>query len=168
MTATRGWLGLWLSSIVALFGCGEPGVGPQSATRARADWFPRIGLLECSPLPADSATATIDSSGGVIQIGPHTLTIPPGALSAPVTIMAVAPSDTVNRIQFQPTGLRFREPARLTMSYGNCGVLYGLLPQLAYTTDSLQVLQILESATDPFSQTVSAPLRHFSDYAVAW
>jgi hypothetical protein len=162
------WLGPWLGSVLALLGCGEPGVGPQSATRVRADWFPSFGLLACSPMPADSATATIDSTGGVIQIGPHTLRIPPGALSTPVTITAVAPSDTVNRIQFQPTGLLFREPVQLTMSYGNCGLLYGLLPQVAYTTDALQILQILDSWADPFSQTVTAPLRHFSDYAVAW
>jgi hypothetical protein len=170
MTTTRRWLGLWLGSVVALLGCGESAVGPQSATRARTDWFafPELGLLKCAPLPTDSATATIDSTGGVIQIGAHTLTIPPGALSVPVTITAVAPSDTVNRIVFQPTGLRFRESARLTMSYGNCGVLTALLPQIAYTTDSLQILRILESETDPVAQTVTAPLRHFSDYAVAW
>ena len=168
MTPTRRWPSLWLGSVVALFGCGEPGVGPQSALRARADWFPPTGLLKCSPLPVDSATATIDSTGGVIQIGPHTLTIPPGALSAPLTITALAPSDTLNRIQFQPTGVRFQKPARLTMSYGNCGLLEALLPQIAYTTDSLQILQILESETDPFTQTVTAPLHHFSDYAVAW
>src|SRR5206468_12137398 len=62
-------------------------------------------LLTCSPLAADSATQTIGDSGGTIYVGPHTLTIPPGALNDTVTITAVAPADTVNRVQFQPQGL---------------------------------------------------------------
>jgi hypothetical protein len=50
------------------------------------------GLLACRPLPYASATQTIGPDGGVIQVGPHTLRIPPRALSRPITITAEAPS----------------------------------------------------------------------------
>jgi hypothetical protein len=44
------------------------------------------GLLSCSALPYASATQTIGSAGGSIRVGPHTLVVPAGALSAPVAI----------------------------------------------------------------------------------
>jgi hypothetical protein len=127
------------------------------------------GLLQCSPLPAASVTQTIGPDGGTLQVGPHTLSVPAGALDAPVTITAVAPSDAVNQIQFQPEGLTFAEPASLTMSYANCNLLgLPLPPRIVHTTDLLQILEYLQSVANPWSQTVTGRLQHFSVYAVAW
>jgi hypothetical protein len=129
----------------------------------------RTGLVGCSPLAATAVTQTIGPAGGTLQVGPHTLSVPAGALDAAVSITAVAPADTVNRIQLQPEGLTFAEPASLTMSYANCDVLaLALRPQIVYTTDLLQILEYLHSVGDPLSQTVTAPLQHFSSYAIAW
>src|ERR1700674_4413611 len=75
---------------------------------------PPSGLLQCSSLPSASVTQTIGPEGGTLQVGPHTLSVPPGALAAPVSITAVATSDTVDRIEFQPAGLTFSQPAALT------------------------------------------------------
>jgi hypothetical protein len=157
---------LLLGAALVALSCGEP-AAPKPST-LRADLLAGAGLLQCTPIPTATTTQRVDSTGGVIQVGPHTLTIPPGALSDPVTITAVAPSDTINRVQFGPTGLTFQRPASLTMSYANCGLLPSLLPQIAYTTDALQILAYLTSVADPWSQTVTAPVQHFSDYAVAW
>ncbi len=127
------------------------------------------GLLQCSPLAYDSVTQAIGPEGGALQVGPHTLTVPPGALDTAVSITAVAPSDTVNRVQFQPEGLTFAQPASLTMSYANCNLLGLSVPkQIAYTTDALTILEYLFSVDNPPSQTTSGRLEHFSTYAVAW
>lgn len=125
------------------------------------------GLLRCSPLPYDSVTQTIGPAGGTLVVGRNTLSIPAGALDTLVSITAVAPSDTVNRVQFQPQGLTFRQPASLTMSYANCTPI-GAPKRVAYTSPGLQILQYLPSLDDASLQTVTGQLQHFSDYAVAW
>src|SRR5712664_2262984 len=51
------------------------------------------GLLKCSNLPYDSTTQTIGIAGGSLSVGPHTLVIPPGALSKPTAITMVLPTD---------------------------------------------------------------------------
>jgi hypothetical protein len=165
------------AAVVLALSCADQspvGVAPRAPMPAarRADLLGldvRVPLLTCTPLPSVTVTQTIGPDGGTLQVGPHTLSIPPGALDLPVSITATAPSDTVNRIVFQPQGLTFRQPATLTMSYANCSVLGVWLPeQIVYTTDALQILEYLHSWDDVWSQTATAPLTHFSDYAIAW
>ncbi|HEX4629232.1 MAG TPA: hypothetical protein VH137_10625 [Gemmatimonadales bacterium] len=167
---------LGAAALLAL-SCGDQGtlgVAPRAPLPAgrRADLLGLdlgVPLLTCSPLPSASVTQTIGPDGGTLQVGPHTLSIPPGALLMPVSITATAPSDTVNRIVFQPQGLTFLQPASLTMSYANCGVLgVGPPEQIVYTTDALEILESLPSVDDLTAQTATAPLQHFSDYAIAW
>lgn len=166
---------LWVAALGSLvLACGETapvGVGTApAAPPARLDWQnPPIGLLQCTPLPYDSTTQTIGPEGGAIQAGPQVLRIPPGALADSVTITMVAPSDTVNRVRFQPEGLTFAYPARLTMSYANCPLLGQLLPKrIAYTTDDLVVLEYLLSIDNLWAQQVTGQVNHFSNYAIAW
>jgi len=128
-------------------------------------------LLRCTPLPAAHAAKTIGPAGGTLTVGPHSLVIPPGALSYALTITADAPSDTVNSVQFQPQGLQFAagHPAQLTMSYANCSLAGQLLPKrIAYTTDLLSILELLLSVDNVQLQRVSAQIAHFSRYAIAW
>jgi hypothetical protein len=127
------------------------------------------GLVQCAPLAPDSASAVIGPEGGVIAVGPHRLSIPAGALDTPTTITAIAPADSVNRIEFTPQGLTFAQPASLTMSYANCGALAQLVPKrLAYTSDALAILELLPSVDDLLAHQVTGQLGHFSDYAIAW
>lgn len=127
------------------------------------------GLLTCTPLPADSVTQTIGPAGGILYVGPHRLFVPAGALSEPVAITAVAPSATVNRVDFSPEGLVFLEDAWLTMSYANCGLLYLPIPRrIAHTTADLDILEFLQSFDNLFARRVTGRLEHFSTYAVAW
>ena len=127
------------------------------------------GLLKCSPLPPDSVTETFDRKGGTLEVGPHSLWIPPQALSESVSITAVAPSDTVNLVRFQPEGLIFAKPAELTMSYHNCGTRGPADKiRIAYVTDSLVIVEYLRPADDHERRKVSGLLDHFSGYAVAW
>ncbi len=130
------------------------------------------GLLKCSNLPYDSTTQTIGIAGGSLSVGPHTLVIPPGALSKPTAITMILPTNLVgvNAVQFKPAKLQFRTPAALTMSYANCSLLGNLLPNhIAYTTDNLQILYyLLTLGSNLLSQTVTAQVNHFSAYVIAW
>jgi hypothetical protein len=169
-----------LAGAMAVPSCGEP-VAPLSAPHASLVTSlphnaPRRanktvgnmgnGLAKCDPMPNATASATIGVLGGVIQVGPHTLDIPVGALLSRVTITAIAPSDSVARIQFQPEGLVFRKPAALTMNYANCDVAASAAVQIAYTDDALVILEYVPSQDR--GKTVVGQLDHFSNYAVAW
>lgn len=129
------------------------------------------GLLACKPQPYASGAATIGPEGGTLVIGPHRLAVPAGALAAPVLITGDAPVGTVNSVRLFPEGLRFAagKPANLTLSYANCPLLGSLLPKrIAYTTDALEILTYLLSLDDLLNKRVTAGLKHFSRYAVAW
>jgi hypothetical protein len=155
---------------LALAGCSDaPTAAAPTPAASRDVWHSLEGLVWCTPMTADSVTRVVGPAGGTITVGPHSLTVPAGALDSAVTITAVAPSDIVNRVVFQPSGLVFRVPATLTMSYANCGPIAQLLPiQVAYVDNLLQILYFVPSVDQRQSESVSGEVRHFSDYAVAW
>lgn len=129
------------------------------------------GLLACAPQPYASATQVIGPAGGTIHVGRHRLVIPGGALSAPVTITAESPSDEVSSVRLSPEGLRFNSGHSpvLTLDYSSCPLgRLQVLKHIAYTTDRLQILYLLQSLDNLLLMQVSAPLEHFSRYAVAW
>lgn len=168
---------LLVSAAAFSLSCGEHtpfGVSPQqdlvgAGTETVSKTVESLTLLRCDPLPDVKVSQTVGPEGGVIQIGPHTLSIPAGALSENVKIKAEAPSDTVNHVHFEPEGLWFNKSASLTMSYANCGLVPSLPPRkIVYTTDALVILEVLKSFDLPMQQTVTGRLEHFSDYAVAW
>jgi hypothetical protein len=129
------------------------------------------GLLQCSDLAFDSETRWIGPGGGTITAGPHTLTIPSGALDRWTSITMSAPSGHgINAVHFEPDGLHFDRPATLTMGYGNCNLLGTLLPKrIAYTDDDYEkIYYFLLSLDNILSKRVTGKLDHFSDYVVAW
>lgn len=127
-------------------------------------------LLTCRPLPFASDSELVGPAGGVVQMGPHALVIPPLALTHPVWIKGEAPSDTVNSVRFSPEGLTFNRPAALVMSYANCNLVAGLLTpkRIAYTTDDLHVISWQPSWDNLFGRTVTGRIDHFSRYAIGW
>ena len=145
-------------------------VRPNTAEPGRSllgNLLGRLNLLTCTPLPAYSATQTIGSAGGTMHIGPHTFSVPAGALSGPVTITATAPSVPRREVRFEPHGLTFAEPARLTMSYKGCSLVSRLLPKkIVYTSDDLDPLELLLSLDFPLLQKVTGRVEHFSGYVV--
>ncbi|MFN2571147.1 MAG: hypothetical protein ABR537_05970 [Gemmatimonadales bacterium] len=172
MKAVRA-LGLLLVVCVLSPSCGEapttPAAPAPDASLIGALLGP-TGLLKCSDLPYATATQTIGPLGGSISAGPHTLLIPPGALTAPTSITMTAPTGRgVNSVRFQPEGLRFVVPAVLSMSYSNCSLLGNLLPKrIAYTDANLNILYYLLSLDNLFGRRVTGKVNHFSDYVVAW
>lgn len=172
-----------LAGAAALFSlsCGDQtpvGVPPQqdllgtltgTVTETLSKTVESLTLLRCDPLPSATTSKWMGPDGGTVNVGPHRLSIPEGALGEWVKITATAPSDTVNHVHFEPEGLVFKKYASLTMSYANCDVLSSLLPkQIVYTTDDLVILEVLKSLDLPLDQTVTGRLKHFSEYAMAW
>ena len=124
-------------------------------------------LLVCSSQPYDIERQTIGSDGGTINVGSHTLVIPRGALKNRTTITAEQMPGRTNSLRFSPEGLHFEKPAALTMSYRNC-LLVLVQKNIVYTDEKLNILEVLRSL-DLFSKrTVTAPIDHFSRYAVAY
>jgi len=124
-------------------------------------------LLLCSQQPYASDTETIGPNGGTLRVGAHTLVIPNGALSSKVTITGEQISGSVNSVRFSPEGLHFNQPAQLTMSYENCALVL-VQKKIVYTDEKLKILQVLGSLDLFKKKTVSAPIDHFSRYAVAY
>ena len=171
-----------LGLVVALTmgaGCtsSESPVGPSAASTAEAPELLLGGLvgnvlsitdlLTCSSLPYATTTRTVGPNGGVVAVGQYTLVIPAGALSSNVQIRAEQMSGKVNSVRFSPEGLKFATPATLTMGYQNCALV--LLPKrIVYTSELLKVLEILRSQDLLGPKTVTAPIDHFSRYAVAY
>lgn len=124
-------------------------------------------LLVCTTEPYRVARQTIGSEGGKIQVGRHTLVIPRGALRQKTTITAEQMSGRTNSLRFSPEGLRFQKPAALTMSYQNCLVVL-VAKRIVYTDENLKILEVLKSLDLFKKRTVTAPIDHFSRYAVAY
>jgi hypothetical protein len=171
--------GLTLLGVIAVAGSCDLAQGPTAAV-ADSTVAPNallggllqpLGLLQCSPLPADTETKTVGPSGGYLQVGPHLLSIPSGALDAPVTITGTIVPGNVNAVRFTPEGLEFNRwhSAYLTMSYANCNLLGRLLPKrVAYVDSDFDILYYLLSIDLLRFKLVTGKVDHFSQYAVAW
>ena len=127
------------------------------------------GLVACPRQDYDRTVQTVGSNGGTINVGGHKLVIPRGALNRNVTITAEAPADFVASVKFQPEGLQFAKPARLTLDYSDCPLArLDLFKHIAYTTDLLSILDLLDGTDNIITAKISTDLDHFSRYAVAW
>jgi hypothetical protein len=124
-------------------------------------------LLLCSPQPYATTTQDIGPNGGVLKVGAHSLVIPGNALRGTVRITAEQVPGKTNSVRFSPEGLQFEKPAVLTMNYGNCALVL-VQKKIVYTTENLKILEVLSSFDLFRSRSVSAPVDHFSRYAVAY
>lgn len=139
LTSPSGWTVVWSSSDSAIVAVGQDGTieglrvgtalvkltaGPLSA-QVPATVLGPVSLTE----PAARVSATVDGSGGSITTSTpdgtsYTLSIPAGALQAPVEI-TLTPLTGIDNLplngglaaglQFQPDGLQFLFPAELTV-----------------------------------------------------
>jgi hypothetical protein len=125
------------------------------------------GLLTCQEQQYAVTYQTVGSQGGTIKIGKHFLVIPRGALRSNVRIKAEQMSGSTNSVRFSPEGLQFQKPAVLALNYQNCQNV-AVPKAVVYTTEQLKVLEILKSLDLLQARTISAPIDHFSRYAVAY
>lgn len=127
---------------------------------------PNLGLLSCASPSFGSVSKTIGREGGVISVGPHSLVVPPGALSRDVRITATAPKSNGVRVDFEPHGLRFERPTALTLSFRHC-LLAPLSPQIVYVDGKLRILEVIPSIGSLLTKQVVGKVDHFSGYMVA-
>jgi len=178
-------IALIASVAVAAMSCSDPSpLGVESSTLA-ARQVGASRLISCPPVAYDSVTKVIGPEGGVLVAGGHVLFVDSLALSSPVSITMVAPSQAVNVVRFRPEGLNFKTGvhgigALVATNLDNCGVHPNQVLQVVNVSDSLRILSYLQapSATDLLVVTkyktylgslwVGGLLRHFSNYAVAW
>jgi hypothetical protein len=123
-------------------------------------------LFPCQTPSYGSVMQTVGRYGGTIKVGPHSLYIPAGALSGPVAITATASSGKQVKVDFQPHGLRFQEPATLTLSYAHCST-QPERPTIVYVDDGLTILERFPTVNDRYRDRVVGRIDHFSGYAFA-
>lgn len=174
MRARKSFLTVMVCAVVGAAACSGIATAPAEP-EAQAPAFGLVDnllsavLLKCTPLAAASDTRQIGPEGGVLVVGPHVLVVPPGALTQRVSIRGEVVPGNVNSVRFTPEGLKFRYDAVLTMSYRNCSGLGMLLPKkIVYTDERLNLLSILRSLDLSGQKLVTAPLEHFSRYAIAY
>ena len=189
-TYVRRWLiplSLLAGASAAALSCSDPspvGVTAPAPTLTAQ----RVGaarLLSCPPAAYDSVTQVIGPAGGLLIVGGHVLVVDSLALTSPVSITAVAPSQSVNLVRFRPEGLKFKPGvhgigALLATNLDNCGVHPNQVLQIVHVDDSLSILGYLQAPTTTDSAVVvkyktylgslwvGGLLHHFSNYAVAW
>jgi hypothetical protein len=154
----------------ALGGCSSEMQAPLDAvpsTATSTTTSPVARYMACVQPPLQ-AVAKIGPEGGTLVFGRSRLTVPAGALQAPVRITATAGIAGVAAIEFQPEGLRFAVPATLSLDYGNCPSLGAVAKKVVYVDDAWRVLAVLPSQDDPQATQIDAPLSHFSKYAIAY
>lgn len=148
-----------ISSASVSHTAGGPGKPPKPPP-------PPPKVAECAPRQDDHGSARIGSAGGVLKIGSSTLTVPAGALSTTIEIAGHLKPGPSQTMEFTPEGLQFAVPVSLTMSFAKCQVLgFGVV--IAYVQADT-VSEVEPSQVHLLMRTVTAHIRHFSSYAVAY
>jgi hypothetical protein len=114
-----------------------------------------------------TGSGTIGIGGGQIQIGPHSLNVPPLAVLSPVNITATTIAGDTIAVQFGPQGQQFILPPTLVLDYSHCQNKPTQTLSIDLLDNLLQTILDLLPSTDNGSGQVSAPIWHFSVYAVA-
>lgn len=194
MTSNRIFVRSWLIALVVVASsCSDtastavdPATPGVLAARAKST---APSLVKCAPVPYDSVSQVIGPAGGWFVVGANVLWVDSLALSAPVQITAIAPSDTVRMVRLRPDGLQFKTGthglgAVVATNLDGCRFRKNAIPRIANVTDSMAIVEYLESPTAGVDSLLVArfradsggwtpyfafgALRHFSNYAVAW
>lgn len=134
-----------------------------------------------TPLAEDVSWSFVAQPGG--SLSQHaasglTIVVPSGAVSAPTTISVTALAGGAVAYKFEPHGLVFRRNVYLTQNLRGTSAGLLRLPVLTgayFATDRLElnesglaiVTELLAALSNPFTKTVTFPIRHFSGYIVA-
>jgi hypothetical protein len=149
--------------------CNQGDIAGPEQPAVEALTVPIPGFLKCAPLA--SATASKYVTPGVwdtLRVGPHRLIFQPGSLAQKTLITASVAHDSTRSIKFGPEGLTFKTgySPKLQLSVQNCSLLTSLMV-IDYTDDNMTIVKEKRlSVVDLVAKLVSAPISHFSRYAV--
>lgn len=190
MNRSRPYARLALVALAFVLACGEPTAPAKPAAVAAAPVVRPDGnlvditngilnltnglttlvsdlLLPCNVTTEQWNTANIGPEGGRLDVGPHSLVIPRGALKSRTQITAHAVRGKHVLVEFSPSGLQFAQPSSLTLSYGACKVS-GKPVQVVYLKSDTTVTEKEPSQDFPKQKWVVGTIKHFSSYAVAY
>lgn len=171
---------LFAAAIWAMAGCSEA-PAPLTSTASPFTGLARTPLAKPTGADVDSTitdTTKVDpTAGGTLsagddEVGDSEVDFPDGAVDASENVSMVKMK--VNRLgmvsaELGPHGLRFKRQVWFTLSYRGAdltGVDEGKLGIFYYNDDTGVWEPIVGSIVDKVHQRVSAPLWHFSKYAI--
>lgn len=125
-------------------------------------------LVRCQERDGGFAESDIGPGGGRVVIGRNRLIVPAGALSQTVHITATVPEAGYAIISFQPEGLVFEKAVRLVIDASRCAIPDGSTPDVVYINKAGEIVERIHGSSNGEPQTVTAPIHHFSSYALAW
>lgn len=125
-----------------------------------------VNFVACAPLPFDGSAQIVGPAGGVFNFGPHTLTVPAGALSANISIGVMVNTALETEVQLLPHGTQFSVPVKLKLAYSHCDT--AATHRVAYIDANGNLLEWTAAVDNPSLGFVEASLNHFSIYAVAY
>jgi hypothetical protein len=106
--------------------------------------------------------AAIGPNGGELDVGPHRLIVPPGALTETVVLSGTVPAGNSILIDFAPHGLQFKKPAGLILDASSCGNV----PNVLYLDEQGNIAERITATFSNWWHTIAAPLDHFSTYMI--
>lgn len=122
----------------------------------------RGNALACNVPSPLQGSAWIGPDGGVLDIGPHRLIVPPGALTKQTLLSGTIPTGNSIEIDFQPSGLQFRKPAGLIFDVSSCGPV----PNAIFIDEVGGEDEHIQAIYSNWWHTIAAPIEHFSVYAL--
>ncbi len=126
-----------------------------------------VKLLRCAPLAADSGAQLIGPAGGFVAVGQHRFVVPAGALDSAVLISARIGTDSLVAVKFEPSGLVFKNKARLELSTAHCTAFPSSSLLISHVDDAgTRIIESLSTNEQP--QGVWAEIEHFTRYAISF
>lgn len=125
-------------------------------------------MLRCEPQSRVSETRVVGPKGGTINIGPHRLVVPPGALLSDVSITGTAPPNPAVNLEFAPHGLQFLEPVEMQVDYKQRIVPETAELGVTYMLDGWYAVEKMPSSDARKDKKITALTDHFSGFTVTW
>lgn len=166
-----------LPALALLAACGgDSASGPVSpeAVAANLGGTPSSGpvLVECPAEVTRTASATIGTPGGTLELDGHRLHVPRGAVRGPTKFDLTVPASNYMEVEVHANGqqhFNFQTPATLTVDYSRCtrsNVDGELLRIFVVDETTGEILEDLGGVDDKVARTVTTVTPHLSGYSI--
>lgn len=155
---------------------GDAASGPVSpdAAALNAGGTPSSGpvLIECPAEVTRTASATIGTPGGTLELNGHRLHVPKGAVRGPTRFDLTVPASNYMEVRVHANGqqsFNFHTPATLTVDYSRCtrsNVDGEQLRIFVVDETTGEILEDLGGVDDKISRTVTVVTPHLSGYSI--
>ncbi|WP_420126075.1 hypothetical protein [Longimicrobium sp.] len=141
--------------------------GCSKAPSATSAYVP----VECGQGNGQSRAAEIGEGGGSVAVGPHTLIVPPQALSGRTTFTITERAAGHIGVEVEPHGTPFAKNATLILSFARCGGPPAGFQDLRVVevqrNGRTEIIRVMPSTVNVQERTVTTTgLRHLSGYLI--